>query len=322
MYIFMIFIVITLVSSSYCGFNGTKIEPRKSNLINHPFMIWNDENFVCMTCFNESGDIYYYHPSVNFGKSSKIDGYFLVDFNQTYKGNSKLRDYYLLFEHSNKSFLYFNVTANQTVSLLAAKYLVNESFYFDSVSPFILNGTVAQVLTTSASYPWRYSLGVLVNITDDYYQWLFSSINSSIVLGSKLFGLGYRVVNYASSNLATNISTRFRLGQSLGMPRYFPTTAKACPTLTPLVTKACPKPKSCQNQVRTVIVTKAAPPAPSQKSKILAIPTLSPELSICKEQLNSFTTALVIVLCCLLAAVVYLMYNCKSQQQQTKSSIY
>lgn len=317
----MIFIITSLVTNSYCGFNGTNIEPRFFNLINHPFMMWNDENFVCMTCFNESGSIYYYHPSVNFSKFQNI-GYFLVDFNQTYKSGVNLRDYYLLFEHSNKSFLYFNVTGNNTVSLSAAKYLVNESLYFDVVSPFVLNFTGRQHLVTNVTYPWKPSLGVLYNISDDYYQWLFSPKNSSIVLGSKLFGAGYRVVNYAKSNMAVNVSMRFRIGQSLGMPRYFPTAPKqVCPTVKAAIAKSCPTPKACQESVRIVTIKSKVAPV-SLKSQTVAMLTPSTELSICKEQLNSFIIALVIVLCCFLVAVVYLMYNCRSQQQQKKSSVY
>nr|QJQ82320.1 ORF6 [Carpet python nidovirus 1]QJQ82328.1 ORF6 [Carpet python nidovirus 1]QJQ82344.1 ORF6 [Carpet python nidovirus 1] len=300
MYIFIIFIV-SLVSSCYCGFNGTNIEPRIQNPINHPFMIWNDRNFICMTCFNESGQIYYYHPYFDVSWA-RMFGYFGVSyFNKS--------DFLLNFEHSNKTFKFFNLNQNgSSLSWNSSKYVVNQSLYFDSISPFYLNvsGDVDNItLPTNVSFQFNTSLGVGKIIRDQTFYWLLSPTNSSIALGP-----WYGFIQY------------FRL-VTLGQPRYFPSQAlQTCPTIGPVITRSCPTSKLCQPQVKTVTVIKTAAKE-ERKVEVVVIPTPSVELSICKEQLNSFTIALAIVLCLLLAVLSLFMFRCSKQmQKQNKSNVY
>nr|QJQ82312.1 ORF6 [Carpet python nidovirus 1] len=300
MYIFIIFIV-SLVSSCYCGFNGTNIEPRIQNPINHPFMIWNDRNFICMTCFNESGQIYYYHPYFDVSWD-RMFGYFGV----SYLNKS---DFLLNFEHSNKTFKFFNLNQNNSfLSWNSSKYVVNQSLYFDSISPFYLNvsgGVNNTILPTNVSFQFDTSLGVGKIIRDQTFYWLLSSTNSSIALGP-WFGF----IQY------------FRL-VTLGQPRYFPSQAlQTCPTIGPVITRSCPTSKLCQPQVKTVTVIKTAAKE-ERKVEVVVTPTPSVELSICKEQLNSFTIALAIVLCLLLAVLSLFMFRCSKQmQKQNKSNVY
>nr|QJQ82384.1 ORF6 [Carpet python nidovirus 1]QJQ82392.1 ORF6 [Carpet python nidovirus 1] len=300
MYIFIIFIV-SLVSSCYCGFNGTNIEPRIQNPINHPFMIWNDRNFICMTCFNESGQIYYYHPYFNVSWA-RMFGYFGV----TYFNNS---DFLLNFEHSNKTFKFFNLNQNGMVlSWNSSKYVVNQSLYFDSISPFYLNvsgGVNNTILSTNVSFQFNTSLGVGKSILDQTFYWLLSPTNSSIALGP-----WYGFTQY------------FRL-VTLGQPRYFSSQAlQTCPTIGPVITRSCPTSKPCQPQVKTVTVIKTAAKE-ERKVEVVVTPTPSVELSICKEQLNSFIIALAIVLCLLLAVLSFFMFRCSKQmQKQSKSNVY
>nr|QJQ82288.1 ORF6 [Carpet python nidovirus 1] len=300
MYIFIIFIV-SLVSSCYCGFNGTNIEPRIQNPINHPFMIWNDRNFICMTCFNESGQIYYYHPYFDVSWD-RMFGYFGV----SYLNKS---DFLLNFEHSNKTFKFFNLNQNNSfLSWNSSKYVVNQSLYFDSISPFYLNvsgGVNNTILPTNVSFQFNTSLGVGKIIRDQTFYWLLSPTNSSIALGP-WFGF----IQY------------FRL-VTLGQPRYFSSQAlQTCPTIGPVITRSCPTSKLCQPQVKTVTVIKTAAKE-ERKVEVVVTPTPSVELSICKEQLNSFTIALAIVLCLLLAVLSLFMFRCSKQmQKQNKSNVY
>ncbi|QGW58081.1 minor M protein 2 [Morelia viridis nidovirus] len=321
MYIFMIFIV-SLVSSCYCGFNGTNIEPRRQNPINHPFMIWNDRNFICMTCFNESGQIYYYHPYFNVSWS-RMFGYFVVD----YFNNL---DFLLNFEHSNKTFKFFNLNRNGSfLSWNSSKYVVNQSLYFDNISPFFLNVSVdinSTISPTNVFFQFNTSLGVGTNIRDQTFYWLLSPINSSIALGPWYgFVRYFRLVTLANitAKLSPTVALRFKPPHNLGQPRYFPSQAPLlCPTIGPVVTRSCPTSKLCQPQVKTVTVIKTEVKEVT-KAEEQVVSTSSVELSSCKEQLNSFIIALVIVLCLLLAVSSFLMFRCSKQmQKQNKSNVY
>nr|QFU19791.1 putative transmembrane protein [Serpentovirinae sp.] len=321
MYIFIIFIV-SLVSSCYCGFNGTNIESRIQNPINHPFMIWNDRNFICMTCFNESGQIYYYHPYFDVSWA-RMFGYFEVN-------HLKDSDFLLNFEHSNKTFKFFNLNRNvSSLSWNSSKYVVNQSLYFDSISPFYLNvsGVVNNtILSTNASFQFNTSLGVGNKILDQTFYWLLSPTNSSIVLGPWYGFIQYfRLVTLANTTakLSPTVALRFKPPHNLGQPRYFPSQAlQTCPTIGPVITRSCPTSKLCQSQVKTVTVIKTAAKE-ERKVEVVVTPTPSVELSICKEQLNSFIIALAIVLCLLLAVLSLFMFRCSKQmQKQNKSNVY
>nr|QJQ82376.1 ORF6 [Carpet python nidovirus 1] len=320
MCIFIIFIA-SLVSSCYCGFNGTNIEPRIQNPINHPFMIWNANNFICMTCFNESGQVYYYHPYFNVSWA-RMSGYFIVDYH-------RWSDFLLNFEHSNKTFKFFNLNQNSSLSWKASKYVVNQSLYFDNISPFFLNVSVAinsTISPTNESFQFNTTLGVGRNIKDQTFYWLLSPKNSSIVLGPWYGFIQYfRLVTLANitAKLSPTVALRFKPPHNLGQPRYFPSQAlQMCSNTGQVTTRSCPTSKLCQPQVKTVTAIKTAAKEGS-KVEVVVIPTPSVELSICKEQLNSFIIALAIVLCLLLAVLSLFMFRCSNQvQKQNKSNVY
>nr|QJQ82368.1 ORF6 [Carpet python nidovirus 1] len=295
MYI-LIFFIVSLVSSCYCGFNGTNIEPRIQNPINHPFMMWNDRNFICMTCFNESGQIYYYHPYFNVSWD-RMFGYFGVDY-------SRRSGFVLNFEHSNKTFKFFNLNQNGSfLSWNSSKYVVNQSLYFDNVSPFYLNvsGVINNTtLPTDEPFQFNTTLGVGKNIIDQTFYWLLSPTNSSIALGP-----WYGFIQY------------FRLVTLAQLPNYPSQALWMCPTTRPVTTRLCPTSKLCQPQV---IKTAAKE---ERNGEVVVTPTPLVELFICKEQLNSFTIALAIVLCLLLAVLSLFMFRCSKQmQKQNKSNVY
>nr|QFU19739.1 putative transmembrane protein [Serpentovirinae sp.] len=316
MYIFTIFIV-SLVSSCYCGFNGTNIEPRRQNLINHPFMIWNNRNFICMTCFNESGQIYYYHPYFNV-TWQRMFGYFEVK----YVNKS---DFELKFNHSDKMFNFCNFNQNGNCSSWpSTKYVVNQSLYFDNLSPFFLNvsgGVNSTIPATNVSLQFNTSFGVGNSILDQTFYWLLAPINSSVALGPWWgFTRYFRLIDLANATaeLSPKVALRFLPPHNLGQPRYFPSqVSQTCPTSGPVLTRSCPTSKLCQPQVKTDTVNEV------RKVEVVVTPTPSVELSICKEQLNSFIIALVIVLCFLLVVLSFLMFRCSKQmQKQNKSNVY
>lgn len=305
----LVVVNIICIVNVYCGFNGTNIEPREQNPINHQFMLWNKLNFVCMTCFNESGNIYYYHPKINFTDREEINASVLVKL----VGVEPTLQFY----HNNKSFVFVN-NSNQ-VSLVGEKFLVNESLYFDGMGPYRLS-ILSQMNKTNAFFQFNTSNSGLY-IRDTHYSWLDSPHNSTIVLGPLFTGPHYfRFINYANGTVSPVVALRFNNLSSLGYPRYFSASKeKVCPTKAPLIVT-----QTCKPQIKTVTVIKTITSAKEDNKKITtATPSEPPQLLECKQQLNVFIVLFVVVSCLFLLVIMIMMCRFTNQaQKQAKSSVY
>lgn len=306
----LVIVNIICIVNVYCGFNGTNIEPREQNPINHQFMLWNKLNFVCMTCFNESGNIYYYHPKINFTHRQQLSVSVLV----TLIGVEPTLQFY----HNNKSFVFVN--GSNQVSLVGERFLVNESLYFDGMGPYRLS-IFSQMNKTNAFFQFNISSnsGRLVNDTN--YSWLRSPSNSTIVLGPLFMGPHYfRFINYANATISPVVALRFNNLSSLGYPRYFPVSKeKVCPTKVPFIVT-----QTCKPEIKTVTVIKTITSVKEDNKKILmATPSEPPQLLECKQQLNVFIVLFVVVSCLFLLVIMVMMCRYTNQaQKQAKSSVY
>nr|AII00830.1 minor M protein 2 [Python nidovirus] len=308
----LISISLICVNNVYCGFNGTNIEPRSQNPINHPFMLWNHKSFVCMTCFNESGEIYYYHP-----------GFQLTSLNNSYvkaewvaDGLSGKSTPQLIFNHLNKTFSFYNGT---DVSIVGTKFKVNQSLYFDNLSPYYLSVfNVTSNKISEAYMMWNNRF-----LFDLHAVWLRSPINTTIVLGDLFQANVFRFINYRNATVSPHVALRANLNASLGYPRYFPSTAKqqVCPTKSPVIVT-----QPCKPEIKTVTVIKEVEvqvTAKAKKSATIATPSESPQLIECKQQLNIFVVLFMVALCLFLLVLIIIMcrYTNKAQTK-TKSSVY
>ncbi|QJQ82352.1 ORF6 [Morelia viridis nidovirus 2] len=305
----LVIVNIICIVNVYCGFNGTNIEPREQNPINHQFMLWNKLNFVCMTCFNESGNIYYYHPKINFSNRQQIDASVLVKLIGV--------EPTLQFYHNNKSFVFVN-NSNQ-LSLQGERFLVNESLYFDGMGSYRLV-ILSQMNKTNAVFQFNTTSNSGVQVNDTHYSWLDSPHNSTIVLGPLFTGPRYfRFIKYANATVSPVVALRFNNLSSLGYPRYFPASkTQVCPTKAPLIVT-----QTCKPEVKTVTVIKTITSVKEDKKISTATPSEPPQLSECKQQLNVFIVLFVVVSCLFLLVIMIIMCRYTNQaQKQAKSSVY
>nr|AUS29615.1 TM-glycoprotein [Ball python nidovirus 1] len=307
----LLFIVsIFCLSNVNCGFNGTYIEPRNQNPINHPFMLWNSKSFVCMTCFNDSGKVYYYHPKVDFVNSSTLKEYFLAEWvSDGWRPNpNSSTTPRLLFNQHNKTFSFYNSSVS---SLVGERFFVNKSLYFDNLSPYYLKiFNVSSSNITQAYMMWnnRY-------LVDTYANWLKSPINTTVVLGDLFQPNIFRFINYRNGTLSPNVALRFNINASLGYPRYFPSIMakqQSCPTKAPQVVV-----RTCKPEIKAATISK------KQEQATTAIPSDSPQLLECKQQLNIFVVLFVVVSCVVLLILMFIMCRFTNQAQKpAKSRVY
>lgn len=310
----LVIVGILCVSNVNCGFNGTQIEPRNQNPINHPFMLWNSKSFVCMTCFNESGIIYYYHPKINFNRSWTLKEYVLAE----WVSDNKKFTPQLQFNYNNKTFSFYNSTI---LSLVGDRFIVNQSLYFDNLSPYYLK----MLNVSSGNISEAYMMWNNRYLVDTYATWLKSPINTTVVLGDLFQPNIFRFINYRNGTLSPNVALRFNINASLGYPRYFPsaiTKQQRCPTKAPQVIVT-----TCKPEIKTVTViktvTKAAAIVAKEEQATTAIPSDSPQLLECKQQLNIFVVLFVVVSCVVLLILMVIMCRYINQaQKSTKSRVY
>ncbi|AIJ50570.1 TM-glycoprotein [Ball python nidovirus 1] len=316
----LLIVSILCVSNVNCGFNGTYIEPRNQNPINHPFMLWNSKSFVCMTCFNESGKVYYYHPKIDINHPWTLKEYVLAEWvSDGWKPNpASLTTPQLLFNHYNRTFFFYN---SSVLSLVGEKFIVNQSLYFDNLSPYYLK----MFNVSSGNISQAYMMWNNRYLVDTYANWLKSPINTTVVLGDLFQPNIFRFINYRNGTLSPNVALRFNINASLGYPRYFPSIMakqQSCPTKAPQVMV-----RTCKPEIRTVTViktvTKAAIIPKKQEQATTAIPSDSPQLLECKQQLNIFVVLFVVVSCVVLLILMVIMCRYTNQAQKpAKSRVY
>nr|QFU19710.1 putative transmembrane protein [Serpentovirinae sp.] len=305
----LVIVNIICIVNVYCGFNGTNIEPREQNPINHQFMLWNKLNFVCMTCFNESGNIYYYHPKIDFDHRQELNASVLVKLIGV--------EPTLQFYHNNKSFVFVN--NSKQVILVGERFLVNESLYFDGMGPYRLS-IFSQMNKTNVSFQFNITSNSGQLVTDTNYSWLDSPFNSTIVLGPLFMGPHYfRFIKYANATVSPVVALRFNNLSSLGYPRYFPASkTQVCPTKAPFIVT-----QTCKPEIKTVTIIKTITPAKEDKKVLTATPSEPPQLLECKQQLNVFIVLCVVVSCLFLLVIMIMMCRyTKQAQKQAKSSVY